>query len=715
MTTQSGSINARKIPTSYICKKHFESGGYYLSSITGFSTEEHFLWGRVYPTAYPTWTTTFSQYVPPTTTVTMTVALLGGISASSVNPDHHIIVTLNGTQIGDIKFDGKTYTTVQMTVPGSVFATYPATNTLVFYGPMDLGLAYELVYIDWFELEFNNTYTAASNLLEFSYSTTGSWKYQVGGFSSDQIKVFDVTNPLTPVQITGVVISGTGTYTAEFQDEVINSTRYWAGATSQLKSVTSIEQDTPSTLHASTNSADYIIITHTAFTNAANTLRTYREANGLRSVAVDVQDVYDEFSYGIIEATAIRDFLAFAYSNWVRPAPAYVVLFGDGNYDPKNYLKFNRTSYIPPYLLPVDPWIQETAGDNRYVTLSGNDVMPDMMLGRLAVNSAAEADTVVAKIIAYEHNSASSDWRRQFLAVADNADAAGYYNVISDNLINCCVPTTVTPTRVYYGVTHTDIPSARSAVLAGYGKYIVNYIGHGYSTGWASESLLSISSIPSMSNGVQQPIALVMACLEGYYINPSSAQDSLAEVAARAVNKGSIASWSATGQGDAGGHDYLNRGFLNAVYSNGAQTVGVATQAGKQALFAIGASPDLLDTYLLFGDPALRLNPLPTAVDLISFDAVYKKKSVILNWETASELDTVGFNIYRSRTIDGVKKKINPEIIAALKPGMPAGAFYTFIDTTVKADRKYFYWLESLDINNESDLHGPVKVKTVKK
>jgi len=373
------------------------------------------------------------------------------------------------------------------------------------------------------------------------------------------------------------------------------------------------------------------------------------------------------------------------------------VLLGDGNYDPKNYLGFGRTSYIPPYLLDVDPWIQETAGDNRYVTLSGTDVMPEMMLGRLAVNSAAEADAMVAKIVAYESNTTPGDWRQQFLAVADNADAAGYFNNISDALVNCCVPASVATNRVYLGVTHADAASAKSAILANYGKFIVNYIGHGYSTGWAAESLFTTSSVNSLTNGGQQPIVLVMACLEGYYINPNPAQDSLAEVNSRAVNKGAIASWSATGQGDAGGHDYMNRAFLNAVYVSGVQTV-------------------LLDTYVLFGDPALRISmPTPTAVDLVSFSAVYKKKTVILTWETASEQNNAGFNLYRSREIDGNRKKVNTELIPAQFPGELIGAIYTYVDASVKADRKYFYWLESVDLNGQSKLHGPVKIKTVKK
>ena len=120
-------------------------------------------------------------------------------------------------------------------------------------------------------------------------------------------------------------------------------------------------------------------------------------------------------------------------------------------------------SYIPPYLAPVDPWIGETAADNRYVTLVGADTLPDMMLGRLSVNSAAEASAFVNKIVAYEQNPVPGDWQQQVLAVADNADSAGDFAQMSDDLLACCLPAPYQDQaeKVYYGVTHTTVAEAQ--------------------------------------------------------------------------------------------------------------------------------------------------------------------------------------------------------------------------------------------------------------
>jgi len=155
--------------------------------------------------------------------------------------------------------------------------------------------------------------------------------------------------------------------------------------------------------------------------------------------------VYDEFGYGITAARPIHDFLEYASDHWQPPSPSYVVLVGDGNYDPKNYGGNNRTSFFPPYLAPVDPWIIETAADNRYVTLTEGDTMPDMMLGRLPVNSAAEASVMVSKTLGYEQDPPPGEWKQRLLFVADDAGRGGDFDDISDAVIDCCVPAPYQP------------------------------------------------------------------------------------------------------------------------------------------------------------------------------------------------------------------------------------------------------------------------------
>jgi hypothetical protein len=622
MGSKSGTPSSADVPATYQEHLHLEDSNLYLSVMANVGEKEHFIWGTLYTTGTPVnWSTTFTNVSPAASKVRISINILGG-GNQTANPDHHALVYLNDTLIGDFTFDGRNWLYAEIDVSAGLILPGAGVNTIKVTAPRDLGLTFDLFYVDWIAVDYENSFNAQENELAFHYSVPGTWKYQVSGYTSDDIQVSDVTNPAAPVRIIDLSVSGAGPYTLEIEDTISAETRYWAGAESALKSVAAIEPYTSdSALRSIENGADYIVITHTDFMDAASDLAVYRAAQDLRAAVVDVQDVYDQFSYGVIDPAGIRDFLAYTYANWVSPAPSYVVLMGDGNYDPKNYLDYGGTSYIPPFLGDFDPWIQETSADNRYVTLAGADTMPDMMLGRFAVNSLAEAQVMVDKVIAYETALPGGEWRQQVLAVSDNADGGGNYPLLSDNLISCCIPSSYSVQKIYYNGSPADPDkiAARNAILAAYGKFIVNYIGHGYTNGWASESLLTSASIPSLTNGTLQPIVLPMTCMEGYFINPrpGSSYISLAKTTTRAAGMGAIASWSATGQGVASGHDFLNRGFLTALLTNGVSTLGEATQAGKQYLFSVNASPDLLDTYLLFGDPALRM---PVSVTTITSD-----------------------------------------------------------------------------------------------
>ena len=150
---------------------------------------------------------------------------------------------------------------------------------------------------------------------------------------------------------------------------------------------------------------------------------------------VDVQDVYDEFGYGMMSAEAIRDFIAYTYANWPGPAPRDVTLVGDGTYDLRGYLPTSAPTYLPPYLEMVDLYVGETATDNRYVTVSGADILPDLNIGRLPANTAAQATAMVDKILAYEKATPDPAWQHNVLFVSDNLeDGGGDFYALSDGI-----------------------------------------------------------------------------------------------------------------------------------------------------------------------------------------------------------------------------------------------------------------------------------------
>lgn len=612
MASRDGTPGTADTPTYYEALRHVEQNAYYVPLVPGDDDLERWFWAWVRSTVPSTpvsWTYSFSLAAPHAAPATLRLAMLG-FGQNAIDPDHHVEIYLNGTDeehlVGDVWWDGLAWVIPEMDIaPGLLQA---GTNTLNVVCPNDTGVGTETDYIDWFELDFANSFLAEGDELAFTYAEAGTWKYQVEGFSLDQVAVYDVTNPAAVVRIEGGDVLGSGPYTAVFEDTVAGPTKYWALAETATRTVVGIEPDTSALLPSPGSSVDYIVIAPQAFSAQAAMLRDFRLSQGLGAVAVDVQEVYDEFGYGMVGAAAIHDFLAYAYDQWPHPAPSYVVLVGDGHYDPKNYAGYGRVSYIPPYLANADPEIGETAADNRYVTLVGEDRLPDMMLGRLAVNSGAEASAFVDKTVAYEQGP-PEDWQQQVLAVADDFDGRYDFAAMSDDLLACCLPEPYQAERVYYTVTHPTVDGARAAIqdAINAGVLVVNYIGHAASTQWAGEGLFKAADVSGLTNAGKYPLVLPMACMDGYYVYPFATNACTAEVITRAQDKGAVASWSATGYGEPGGHRYLDQGFFNALFQDEVETVGAATAGGKLDLWASGGNLDQLDTYLLFGDPALRL------------------------------------------------------------------------------------------------------------
>ena len=108
--------------------------------------------------------------------------------------------------------------------------------------------------------------------------------------------------------------------------------------------------------------------------------------------------------------------------------------------------------------------------------------------------------------------------------------------------------------------------------------------------------------------------------------------------------------------------------------------------------------------------PFAAANDNPTAVTLVSFEAALDGAAVLVTWETAMEIDNVGFNLYRSEAPDGPYVKLNESLIPSQAPGAPFGAEYSWLDETVEPGVTYYYKLEDVEVGGLSTFHGPISV-----
>jgi hypothetical protein len=191
-----------------------------------------------------------------------------------------------------------------------------------------------------------------------------------------------------------------------------------------------------------------------------------------------------------------------------------------------------------------------------------------------------------------------------------------------------------------------------------------------------------------------------MACFEGFFFEPANGSFSLAETYLTNPNGGAVASWSPTGFGLASGHDWMEKGFFLELFQHDETVFGRAMTKAKYYLDEKAGAQfeDLLDTFILFGDPALQIQSfaMPTAVNVADLAAARNDADVTVSWSTTNEVDILGFDVWRSESPNGEFIKLNQEPIWAKTSGGATGADYAFQDMTATPEQAYWYRLRVL-------------------
>lgn len=636
------------IPSSYLKTLHLEQNAAYYTYAPFIELADHWVWkaANASPTASTNVTATLNDLSFGTSAGTLRVLLQSGAQA---NPYGIMQSTLYSN---DVQVNQQNWTSgTTLVATANVNNLTSGLNT---FKIQDLSYASTgiLVFLNYLELDYPAQFIASSNQLRFKYSDNGLWNYPITGFTNSDLVAYDITDPANLSKLNISATLNSGTFTGAFSDQVNSAREYFVLATSQFSTPLSVVQDTPSTLTDVSNGADYIIITYgaTAWKNRIAPLAAQRATMG-RVMVIDVEDIYDEFYYGMKSAQAIRNFLEYAYANWQSPKPSYVLLVGNGNMDNGN----GEQTYIPVYMKLVDPWIGMTSSDHCYVALDSpredcqlnrpnRNPLPSMAIGRLPALSAADVQNMVTKILDYENNTPTGAWRRRVMFISDNGygsngvmDPAGDFFAFSEEVAgdSYFFPSPMIADRVYYNPcngntypqcalpfdSYSTEALAQTAVKDGIaaGRLVVNYVGHGAVTAYA-HNLLRASDAPNLTRAdgdPKYPFLMPMTCFDGYF--HSGFSTSVGEAMVRQAQGGAIGDFAPTGLGVASGHDYLDRGFFEAILKNSKPRVGLATVASKSFLLANGGGGhyDLLDTFNLLGDPgtmmALSSEFMPTS------------------------------------------------------------------------------------------------------
>ncbi|QNF31720.1 type IX secretion system sortase PorU [Adhaeribacter swui] len=338
-----------------------------------------------------------------------------------------------------------------------------------------------------------------------------------------------------------------------------------------------------------------VIVTHPHFLPQAERLATHRQTHdNLQAKVVTTNQIYNEFSSGAQDVTAIRDFMKMLYDRKNAETPLYLLLFGDASYDykaantnnPANRT-VNNTNYVPVYQSreSLDP-LESYSSEDYYGFLDDNEGFwdetnfsnPDLLdigIGRLPVRTLQEAEIIVNKLIHYNDPKTFGNWRNRLLLVADDGDGNEHLRdaeFLADYMKANHPGYNLR--KIYLDMFKQEnnasgqVSSEASASIdqgLNQGALLVNYTGHGSETTLAQEKIVTIPQINNWQNKDKLTFLVTATCEFGRYDDPARASG--AEQALLNANGGAIGLISTTRPVYAGGNRVLNKNFFEYAFT----------------------------------------------------------------------------------------------------------------------------------------------------
>ncbi|MCA9754024.1 MAG: hypothetical protein KC591_17630, partial [Gemmatimonadetes bacterium] len=540
--------------------------------------------------------------------------------------------------------------------------------------------ASDQIYTAWFDLEYERTLRAESGrrLLFFadevmpslpnppavtSFCTVaqpaevcptppanlvyGQTAFQLAGFDAApaDIHLFDVSDQHDVVELTDFNVLGNAPHDVRFSDPGLTGTRWYTAVT--MNGVRSLEAGEVAQLRglrSTQNGADYAVVYHPDFEAGAERLAELRARptsfDNLTTVAIDINDIYQEFSWGMRDPLAVRDFLAWTVVGWAGGAPFYVALLGDSAYDTKGFLPGSPEDLVSTYTQRYRiSSTQYVGGDNLnfYSTddffgyLEPEDFDPQLQpgleaaIGRFPVQTTAELDLMLDKLDTYLSYSSPGLWQNRVVLVADDERTLSdtvrepFHTTQVEELAETWFPDSIDPVKIYLvnypRNTFGKKPEAQAAFIEEFtrGALHTSYTGHGDASTMAQEEVFVSQKIPEILNEDRYTIFSTFSCTVSRFDLLSG--DSMTELLLKYPEGGAVTTFASGGLVFPVLSSELNQQWLSGIYGTpyviptDARTVrpiGQAAVAAKAVVNTSGNATRNSEKYVTLGDPALR-------------------------------------------------------------------------------------------------------------
>ncbi|MCU4163509.1 type IX secretion system sortase PorU [Carboxylicivirga caseinilyticus] len=477
-------------------------------------------------------------------------------------------------------------------------------------------------YLNYYSLNANETLVLEDQLEFRNKDVVGNGnitRFYIANTNSSSI-LWDVSNHLSPVQLELKDYGskrGFTTSTGYIKEFVVFD------PTADFSQPTYVEEIENQDLHGETV-PEMLIVSHPLFLEQAKRLaQLHNQKTGLECLIVEPEQVYNEFSSGQPDVSAIRDFARYLY-NKDNNKFKYLLLFGNGSYDNRS-TDSDNTNFILTYQSENSiNYSNSYTSDDFFGLLDlteGEYIQNnklDIGIGRFPVNTVQQAKIVVDKIEKYMFDPLFTNWKSTLTFVGDDGD--NNLHMRQAELLTQKVKLAhpgFDMTKIYFDaydkVTTSSgdrYPGVNEAVAEALnqGTLIFNYTGHGGERYLAHENILDKSAIQSLSNFSVLPLFVTATCEFSRYDDWTMTDGTAGEAVLTTPNGGGIALLTTTRVAWSSSNFDINTNLYNYIFEKDAN--GEKLRLGDIIKSTKNASGNTINklNFTLLGDPALQLN-----------------------------------------------------------------------------------------------------------
>jgi len=536
--------------------------------------------------------------------------------------ENAFVTSYNGTEISTISIAGiqPTLLTRVYARPGNALVNFmPESGNITLNLKHVKNNAFSIGYLDYLELNVPRKLTFRGPQLAFNYIPRAG-QGQVPEFylenAGEEVHIWIVNEARNPKRM----VTQKSGETQVFKLQGMTGFQFVAFDGSDYPKPAFMGRVPNQNLHA-VAPVDYIIVSPSQFLGQARRLaQLHEQHSGLTTHVADLEEIFNEFSSGAKDPVGIRTFVRMLYErSGSQNQPRYLLLFGDGSYDPKNR-QTNDHNIIPAFQSRETITIVSSyVTDDFYGLMDPSEGVDgagalDIGIGRFPVTTDEQAKNMVDKIEQYLSGGSPMHlpWRNTFCLVADDQDNNTHFDQAEKLALILDTATQVVNVNKIYldaykqsatsqGSRYPDVNKAIEKQV-NEGALFVNYTGHGGELGWAGENVLTIPEIYAWENDGRLPVFVTATCEFSRFDDPE--RISAGEHVILRNQGGGIALFTTTRIAYSHTNAFLNQSFYKVLF---AKNPAMAPRLGDLVMQSKNMSNnnDKVRNFALLGDPAL--------------------------------------------------------------------------------------------------------------